>query len=87
MKIIKSHGCYHISLTVDNKYVDSYTPDEQKDLIDKLINVIKTDNDDNMSVIHSLLDVIGADDVIYEDGSCETCGHSMYDEIWDIGVN
>lgn len=82
MKIVKSHGCYNYTTTVDGKLLEDISIEERQQLIEKLYEVIGTD--DRLVVIDNLLSIIPTDDIIYEDGSCETCGHSMYDEIWEI---
>lgn len=75
MKIVYSTGCISEEITIDNKNYNSYSKEEIKKILHKMLD--KVDNiADLQEIMSNLCEIVG---YCKDLGQCEQCGDWVYD--------
>ena len=80
MKLTYTEGCMAYNLDIDNKKIEDFTLQEQKDILKSLIDK-HGDNSTTQNMIIDFLELNGIPEFI---GHCDDCGDDVYEYTLEI---
>lgn len=80
MKLTYTEGCMAYNLDIDNKKIEDFTLQEQKDILKSLIDEYG-DNSTIQNMIMDFLELNGIPKFIYH---CDECGDNVYEYTLEI---
>jgi hypothetical protein len=83
MRLKKVTGCICDSLTADGIEEIDMTPEQRKEVIDKICDWLKKNPDQLNYVMQDFIETF-ADDCKHDPEPCECCGDTVYTWTWDI---
>jgi hypothetical protein len=83
-KFQEINGCTAFDRLINGKRESEYSPEEIKEMIDYLLPKVRQMIDENSLDLFALVSIFPYSDFKYDSESCEQCGDSVSETIWEI---
>lgn len=80
MKLTYTEGCMAYNLDIDDKEIDDFTLQEQKDILKSLIDKYG----DNSAIQNMIMDFLELNGIPKFIGHCDDCGDNVYEYTLEI---
>lgn len=80
MKLTYTEGCMAYNLDIDNKEIEDFTLQEQKNILKSLIDK----HGNNSTIQNMIIDFLGLNGIPKFIGHCDDCGDNVYEYTLEI---